>query len=58
MNSLQANHDEFMELIREQENCEDPDRLHQIYLRMSELNGQYFGAPATQPKGVLEVPAE
>ena len=56
MGSLQANHNEFMELIREQENCEAPDRLHQIWLRMSELNRQYFGASATQPKGMLEVP--
>ena len=58
MGSLQANHDEFMELIREQERCEDPDRLHQIYLRMSELNGQYFGTPATPIKVAVEVPAE
>ena len=58
MGSLQANHDEFMELIKEQENCEDPDRLHQIWLRMAELNRHYFGTPTTQPKGVLEVPAE
>ena len=56
MSSLQGNHDEFMELIREQEHCEDPDRLHQIWLKMAELNRQYFGAPTAQPKGVLEVP--
>ena len=56
MGSLQANHDEFMELIREQEHCEDPDSLHRIWLRMKELNGQYLGAPTAQPKGVLEVP--
>ena len=58
MGSLHANHDEFMELIKGQEHCEDPDSLHQIWLRMAELNRQYFGAPATQPKGVLEVPAK
>ena len=56
MGSLQANHNEFMELIREQENCEDSARLHQIWLRMTELNRHYFGASATQPKGMLEVP--
>ena len=56
MSDLQANHDEFTELMKEQEHNEDPDRLHQIWLRMTELNRQYFGAPTTQPKGVLEVP--
>ena len=58
MSDLQANHDEFMELIKEQEHCQEPDSLHQIWIRMSELNHQYFGTPTTQPKGVLEVPAE
>ena len=58
MSSLQANHGEFMELIKEQEHCEDPDSLHQIWLRMAELNRQYFGAPTTSIKVAVEVPAE
>ena len=58
MNDLQGNHDEFMELIREQEHCEDPDRLHQIWLRMAELNRHYFGTPTTPIKVAVEVPAE
>lgn len=58
MSSLQANHDEFTELMKEQENLEDPDRLHQIWLRMSELNRQYFGTPTTPIKVAVEVPAE
>jgi len=56
LSDLQANHDEFKELMRKQENLEDPDRLHEIRQRMAELNRLYFGAPDTQPKGVLEVP--
>ena len=58
MGSLQANHDEFTELMKEQENNEDPDRLHQIWLRMAELNRQYFGTPTTPIKVAVEVPAE
>ena len=58
MTDLQANQDEFTELMKKQENLEDPNRLHEIRLRMAELNRLYFGAPDSQPKGVLEVPAE
>ena len=58
MSSLQANHGEFLELMKEQENNEDPDRLHQIWLRMAELNRQYFGTPTTPIKVAVEVPAE
>jgi len=58
LGSLQANHDEFTELMKEQENNEDPDRLHQIWLRMAELNRQYFGTPTTPIKVAVEVPAE
>ena len=58
MSDLQENHDEFSELMKEQENLEDPDRLHEIWLRMSELNRHYFGAPATSIKVAVGVPAE
>ena len=59
MSDLQANHDEFIELIREQENCEDIERLHQISLRMSELNQEYFGSPPTRTRlALVEVPVE
>jgi len=44
--------------MKEQENNEDPDRLHQIWLRMAELNRQYFGTPTTPIKVAVEVPAE
>ena len=59
MSDLQANHDEFIELMKEQETLENPDRLHEIRLRMTELNRQYFGeTPATPPKVAVGVPAE
>ena len=58
MSDLQANHDEFTELMKEQENLEDPDRLHEVWLRMSELNRLYFVSSTTQPKAPLEVPAK
>ena len=54
MSDLQANHDEFTELMKEQENLEDPDRLREIRLRMTDLNHQYFGTPDTQPRVMLE----
>ena len=58
LSDLQANQDEFTELIKEQEHCEDPDHLHQIWIRMAELNRQYFGTPATPTKVAVEVPAK
>jgi len=58
MSDLQSNHNKFTELMKEQKNLEDPDRLRVIRLRMTELNRQYFGeAPATQPKAIVGVPA-
>jgi len=57
LSSLQANHGEFMELIREQDHCEDPDRLREIRLRMTELNHQYFASPPLfTPRQKMEVP--
>ena len=58
MSDLQTNHDEFTELMKEQKNIEDPDRLREIRLRMTELNHQYFGTPTTPTKVAVEVPAE
>jgi len=57
LSSLQANHDEFTELMKEQENLEDPDRLREIRLRMTELNHQYFASPPLfTPRQKMEVP--
>jgi len=47
-----------MELMKEQENLEDPDRLREIRLRMTELNHQYFGTSTAQPKAIVGVLAE
>ena len=58
MSDLQANHDEFTELMKEQKNLEDPDRLREIRLRMTELNHQYFASPPLfTPRQKMEVPA-
>ena len=57
MSDLQTNHDEFTELMKEQENLEDPDRLREIRLRMTELNHQYFASPPLfTPRQKMEVP--
>jgi len=57
LSDLQTNHDEFTELMKEQENLEDPDRLREIRLRMTELNHQYFASPPLfTPRQKMEVP--